>query len=49
MADQMWLFGPVGDGVKSFMASLGQYPFQKGASNNPANINYNTVKAKSSN
>ena len=43
--DQMWLFVPIAQKVKEFLVTIPQYPFQEGASLNPANINYNTLKA----
>jgi arylsulfatase len=43
--DLMWLFVPVGGQVKQFFSTIPGYPFQAGASMNPSNINYNTLKA----
>jgi len=45
MGDQAWLFVPVQDKVQKFLATLSQYPFQEGVNLNPANINYQTLKA----
>ncbi|MFK8402350.1 arylsulfatase [Pseudomonas sp. BGr12] len=45
-ADQMWLFVPVQAEIQKFMATIPQYPFQEGASLNPANINYQSLQIK---
>jgi len=45
MGDQAWLFVPVQDKVQKFLATLSQYPFQEGVNLNPANINYQSLKA----
>jgi len=44
-ADNIWLFVPVGQQIKDFLVTIPQFPFQEGASMNPSNINYNTLKA----
>ncbi len=44
-ADNIWLFVPVGGKIKEFLSTIPDYPFQEGASMNPAGINYNTLKA----
>jgi len=41
----MRLFVPIAQKVKVFLATIPQYPFQEGASLNPANVNYTTLKA----
>lgn len=43
MIDNMWLFVPVGDSIKEFMATIPKYPMQRGLNMNPSNINYNTI------
>jgi arylsulfatase A-like enzyme len=45
MGDNMWLFIPIGQKVKEFLATIPQYPFQDGNGVNPANVNYMTLKA----
>jgi arylsulfatase A-like enzyme len=45
MGDNMWLFIPIGQKVREFLGTIPQYPFQEGSGNNPANINYMTLKA----
>ncbi|MGB8476352.1 MAG: arylsulfatase [Candidatus Acidiferrum sp.] len=44
MADNMWIFVPLEQKLKTFLVSLPQYPFQEGSSLNPANLNYSTLK-----
>ena len=44
-ADNMWIFVPVQDVLKGFLASIPDYPFQEGSSLNAAGINYGTLKA----
>ena len=43
-ADNLWLFGPIGQKVKEFLATIPQYPFQTGTVLQPADINYKTLK-----
>jgi hypothetical protein len=43
--DQMWLFVPIQQQVKNFLATIPQYPFQEGSNMNAAGINYQTLKA----
>jgi arylsulfatase A-like enzyme len=43
-ADNMWLFVPVQEKIKSFFASFDKYPYQAGTSLNAAGINYQTIK-----
>jgi arylsulfatase len=43
-ADNIWLFVPVQQKLKAFLATIPQYPFQEGSSLNAANINYTTLK-----
>ena len=43
--DNIWLFVPVQAQVKTFLATIPQYPFQEGSSLNAAGINYQTLKA----
>ncbi len=45
MGDQMWLFVPVQEQIKKFLATLPDYPFREGGSLNPSGINYQTLKA----
>ena len=45
MADNMWLFIPVGQKVREFLTTIPQYPFQEGAGFNPADVNYQSLKA----
>ncbi|MCY1402757.1 hypothetical protein D9M71_179110 [compost metagenome] len=45
-ADQIWLFVPVQAKVKSFLASLSQFPFQEGVSLNVGNVNYQSLAVK---
>ena len=42
-ADNMWLFVPIAQKVKGFIATIPQYPFQPGALLQPADINYTTL------
>ena len=44
-ADNIWLFVPVQEKLKSFLQTIPQYPFQSGATLNAAGINYQTLKA----
>ena len=44
-ADNIWLFVPVQQKLRTFLMSLPDYPFQQGSSLNAANINYDTLKA----
>ena len=44
-ADNIWLFVPVQQKLKNFLATLPEYPFQQGSSLNAAGINYNSLKA----
>jgi arylsulfatase A-like enzyme len=44
-ADNIWLFVPVQEQVKKFIASIPNYPFQEGSSLNASGINYQTLKA----
>jgi arylsulfatase len=44
-ADLLWLFVPVQEQIKGFLASIPDYPFQQGASLSAGNINYMTLKA----
>lgn len=43
--DNIWLFVPVQAQLKSFLATIPQFPFQEGSSLNAAGINYQTLKA----
>ncbi|MNP23979.1 hypothetical protein D3C76_1167100 [compost metagenome] len=45
-ADQMWLFVPVQDKVKQFMATIPQYPFQEGVTFGVGNINYQSLAVR---
>jgi arylsulfatase len=42
-ADNMWLFLPIGQKVKGFLATIPQYPFQAGEVLQPSDINYKTL------
>ncbi|MFO0911324.1 MAG: sulfatase-like hydrolase/transferase, partial [Pirellulales bacterium] len=44
-ADNIWLFIPVQQKLRSFLTTLPEFPFQQGSSLNAANINYNTLRA----
>jgi len=44
-ADNIWLFVPVQNKLKAFLATIPEFPFQQGASLNAAGINYQTLKA----
>jgi arylsulfatase len=44
-ADNIWLFVPIGQKIKEFLATIPQYPFQEGSGMQAANINYMTLKA----
>ena len=44
-ADNMWLFVPIQDKIKTFFATIPDYPFQEGSSLSAAGINYNSLKA----
>jgi arylsulfatase len=43
--DNIWLFIPVQQKLKSFLGSLPEFPFQQGSSLNAAGINYNSLQA----
>ena len=42
--DNIWLFIPVQQKLKTFLLSLPDYPFQQGSSLNAANINYTSLQ-----
>lgn len=42
-SDQAWLVVPIQAKVKTFLATLSQYPFQEGVSLNVGNINYQSL------
>ncbi|WP_256659499.1 sulfatase-like hydrolase/transferase [Pseudomonas sp. H9] len=44
--DQAWLVVPIQAKIKSFLATLGEYPFQEGISLNVAGINYQSLGLK---
>ena len=44
-ADNLWLFVPVQEKIKEFLATIPSFPFQEGSSLNAAGINYQTLKA----
>ena len=44
-ADNIWLFVPVQQKLKTFLMTLPQFPFQEGSSLNAAGINYNSLAA----
>jgi arylsulfatase len=43
--DNIWLFVPVQNKLKEFLATIPKYPYQEGSSLNAAGINYQTLKA----
>nr|WP_294549864.1 hypothetical protein [uncultured Rhodopila sp.] len=43
--DNIWLFVPVQQKLKSFLTSLPDFPFQQGSSLNAAGINDNSIQA----
>jgi len=43
-ADNMWIFVPIQTVIKEFLATIPDYPFQKGSSLNAAGINYGTLE-----
>jgi len=45
MADQMWLFVPIQEEIREFIASMEGYPFREGSVLNASNINYQTLRA----
>ena len=44
-ADNIWLFVPVQQKLKTFVLTLPEFPFQQGSSLNAAGINYNSLRA----
>ncbi|MCM8529539.1 MAG: arylsulfatase [Lentisphaeraceae bacterium] len=46
MADNMWLFVPIGDKIQEFVGSLKGYPFQAGMNLNPAGLDYQAIKVQ---
>jgi arylsulfatase len=44
-ADNMWIFVPIQQVLKDFLATIPDYPFQEGSSLNAAGINYGSLKA----
>jgi len=44
-ADLLWIFVPVQNKLKEFLATISKYPFQPGSSLSAAGINYNSIKA----
>lgn len=45
-ADNMWLFVPIQQGVKQFLATIPDYPFQSGSTLNASGISYNSLRAQ---
>ena len=45
-ADNLWLFVPAQEVIKTFFSDIDKYPFQSGSSLSAAGINYNTIKIK---
>jgi arylsulfatase len=43
-ADNMWIFVPIQQVLKDFLATIPDYPFQEGSSLNAAGINYGSLK-----
>ncbi|MFA0112893.1 arylsulfatase [Vibrio sp. 10N.261.46.E11] len=43
MADNMWLFVPVGNEVQSFLSTISDYPMQQSQVLNPGNFNQNVL------
>ena len=44
-ADNMWLFVPIQQEIREFLATIPDFPFQIGSSLSAGNINYNTLQA----
>src|SRR5215510_2619094 len=44
-ADNIWLFVPVQQKLRTFVLTLPEFPFQQGSSLNAAGINYNSLRA----
>jgi arylsulfatase len=44
-ADNIWLFVPVQEKLKGFIATIPEFPFQQGSSLNAAGINYTSLQA----
>ncbi len=45
MGDQMWLFVPIQEEIRKFIASMEGYPFREGQTLNASGINYQSLKA----
>jgi arylsulfatase len=45
-ADNMWLFVPVQQGVREFLATIPEYPVQFGSSLSASNIDYSTLRTQ---
>ncbi len=43
-ADNMWTFVPAQSFIKKFLATIPEYPFQKGSSLTASGIGYNTFE-----
>jgi hypothetical protein len=43
-ADNMWIFVPIQGVIKEFLATIPDYPFQKGSSLSAAGINYGLLE-----
>lgn len=43
--DNIWLFVPIQNKLKTFLSTIDKYPFQQGSSLNAAGVNYQTLKA----
>lgn len=41
----MWIFVPIQQKIKQFLATIDDYPFHEGSSLSASNINYNSLKA----
>jgi arylsulfatase A-like enzyme len=44
-ADNMWIFVPIQDQLRTFFQTISGYPFQEGSSLSAGGINYNSLKA----
>jgi arylsulfatase len=45
MADQMWLFVPIQEEIREFIASMEGYPFREGQVLNASGISYQSLRA----
>ncbi|HLN31808.1 MAG TPA: arylsulfatase [Gemmataceae bacterium] len=45
MADNIWIYVPIGGKIRQFLGTIPDYPFQESSGGNPSGINYNSLKA----